>query len=182
MARHLESGLTDKQYRFCHEYMIDCDGAKAAVRAGYSTVQSNVMAHRLLNEHPKVGAYLQKLREEELKKFNLSKERVINELIKIAFSDISDFVIWDKGKVILNFSEKISKDKTAAISEVKKTQSGVSIKLHSKIDALDKLCKHLGLYKDPIAEALANRLKVDLTTIPVEKAAEEYQKSLKECT
>ncbi len=31
-----KKGLTDKQKRFCDEYLIDCNATQAAIRAGYS--------------------------------------------------------------------------------------------------------------------------------------------------
>ena len=40
--------LTVKQQRFVDEYLVDCNGARAAVAAGYGVAGSRVAAHRLL--------------------------------------------------------------------------------------------------------------------------------------
>lgn len=40
--------MTPKQKRFCDEYLIDCNGAQAAIRAGYSPKTANEQGSRLL--------------------------------------------------------------------------------------------------------------------------------------
>lgn len=57
---------------------------------------------------------------------------------------------WGNGGVTLRESSELTDDEAAAVSEVIETTTkdggSVKIKLHSKTDALDKLCKHLGIY------------------------------------
>ena len=43
-----ESGLTDKQERFAHEYLIDQNASAAALRAGYSARSHRARASQLL--------------------------------------------------------------------------------------------------------------------------------------
>ena len=40
--------LTDKQKRFCDEYLIDCNATQAAIRAGYSESTATAQGARLL--------------------------------------------------------------------------------------------------------------------------------------
>jgi len=40
--------LTDKQIRFCEEYLIDLNATQAAIRAGYSVKTANEQAGRLI--------------------------------------------------------------------------------------------------------------------------------------
>lgn len=40
--------MTDKQKRFCDEYLIDCNATQAAIRAGYSPKTANEQGNRLL--------------------------------------------------------------------------------------------------------------------------------------
>jgi phage terminase small subunit len=40
--------LTDKQQRFCQEYIVDMNATEAAVRAGYSAHTAKQQGHRLL--------------------------------------------------------------------------------------------------------------------------------------
>lgn len=49
--------MTPKQKRFCDEYLIDTDGAKAAIRAGYSERSAKQIASELLTK-PDLRAYI----------------------------------------------------------------------------------------------------------------------------
>ena len=40
--------MTDKQERFCEEYMIDLNATQAAIRAGYSPKTANEQGSQLL--------------------------------------------------------------------------------------------------------------------------------------
>lgn len=40
--------MTEKQKRFCDEYLIDCNATQAAIRAGYSAKTANEQSTRLL--------------------------------------------------------------------------------------------------------------------------------------
>ena len=42
--------MTEKQKRFCEEYLIDCNGTQAAIRAGYSKKTARQMANLLLTK------------------------------------------------------------------------------------------------------------------------------------
>ena len=42
--------MTDKQKRFCEEYIIDCNGTQAAIRAGYSKKAARQIADRLMSK------------------------------------------------------------------------------------------------------------------------------------
>lgn len=51
--------LTDKQKRFCEEYLIDLNATQAAIRAGYSPKTAEQTASRLLR-NVKVQEYIAK--------------------------------------------------------------------------------------------------------------------------
>lgn len=50
--------MTDKQKRFCDEYLIDCNATQAAIRAGYSKKTANEQGNRLL-ANVSVKAYIE---------------------------------------------------------------------------------------------------------------------------
>lgn len=50
--------MTEKQKRFAQEYLIDCNGTQAAIRAGYSPISAYSEASRLLR-NDNVQNYLQ---------------------------------------------------------------------------------------------------------------------------
>lgn len=59
MAIKMAGELSPKRRRFADEYLIDCNGSKAAVRAGYSEKSSKSTASRLLDD-PAVRKYIDK--------------------------------------------------------------------------------------------------------------------------
>lgn len=83
--------LTEKQKRFAAEYLVDLNATKAAERAGYSTKTAYAQGHRLLKNAEVAGlvAALQKARAEKLE---LSADRVLLELMRVAYSNIRAFL------------------------------------------------------------------------------------------
>ena len=55
--------LTERQRRFCEEYLIDGNASQAAIRAGYSKRSATVVSTTLM-KNPQVQAYLKKLLDE----------------------------------------------------------------------------------------------------------------------
>lgn len=78
--------LTEKQKRFCEEYLIDLNATQAAVRAGYSPKTASRIAVELLNK-THVSQYLAKLMQVRSESTKITSEQVVKELEKIAFSD-----------------------------------------------------------------------------------------------
>lgn len=78
--------LTEKQKRFCEEYLIDLNATQAAVRAGYSAKTASRIAIELLNK-THVSEYLAKLMRDRSENTKITSEQVIKELEKVAFSD-----------------------------------------------------------------------------------------------
>lgn len=64
MAENAAKELTDKQRRFVREWMIDMNGTRAAIRAGYSEKSAAQTANRLMKT-PEVRAYRDELLKEE---------------------------------------------------------------------------------------------------------------------
>ena len=142
----------ERQELFCQEYLVDLNRSKAAVRAGYSEHAKHDIAYELMG-NPKILIRIEYLKMERQKKLRFDQESVIKELQKVAFSNILDFVEVTKDgikfKEDMNF-DPVLYDKAGAVQELtsekgKKTKIG--IKLYDKIQALDKLMKHLDLYE-----------------------------------
>nr|DAN97431.1 MAG TPA: Terminase small subunit [Caudoviricetes sp.]DAR67163.1 MAG TPA: Terminase small subunit [Caudoviricetes sp.] len=55
--------MTERQRRFCEEYLIDGNASQAAIRAGYSKRSATVVSTTLM-KNPQVQAYLKKLLDE----------------------------------------------------------------------------------------------------------------------
>ena len=74
--------LTAKQARFVDEYLVDCNGAAAAVRAGYSPGSAKVAASRLLtiDNHPVVVAIRARQREDAVR-LSVTRNDVVRGLL-----------------------------------------------------------------------------------------------------
>ena len=78
--------LTEKQKRFCEEYLIDHNATQAAIRAGYSAKTANRIASQNLSKLD-IQNYLELLMQERSKRTEITADSVVNEIAKIAFSD-----------------------------------------------------------------------------------------------
>jgi len=71
--------FTDKQKKFCREYIIDLNASAAAIRAGYSPKTAGEQAVALLKD-PNVSKFVKGLQEKIAKKLEITAEMVLAEL------------------------------------------------------------------------------------------------------
>ena len=155
--------LTPRQQRFVAEYLIDLNATAAARRAGYSTRTAHNQGPRLLaNVEVQQAIQLSMSRRED--RTQIKADNVLNELAKIAFSDLRSFVEWNATAVTLKDSAGLAPEASACVSEVSQTVSegggSIRFKLHDKVAALKLLGEHLGLFdnrRDPI-DAILERI------------------------
>ena len=81
----------------------------------------------------------------------VSVDRVVAELARIGFSNVTDALQVKNGKIYLLDSDKMTPDLKAAISEIRQGRDGVVVRFHDKRGALELLGKHLGLFKENTA-------------------------------
>lgn len=150
MAKTEGVKLTPKQARFVLEYTKDFNGTQAAMRAGYSQKTASIQAFDLLRK-PNVQEAVQKSCQKTAAKLEITRERLIAEYAKLAFSNMGEFAKWNADRVDLIDSETLTPDQTAAVAEIGQTvtKDGGSIrfKLHDKKGALDSLAKMCGFDK-----------------------------------
>lgn len=141
--------LTAKQARFVEEYLIDLNASAAARRAGYSHKRSDAIGFDLLR-NTEIQAAIAIEQRERSARTGITADRVIAEIAKIAFADPRKVMTWGPSGVTLKDSETLSDADAAIVSEVSESisqaGSSVKVKLHSKLDALEKLAKHVGVY------------------------------------
>lgn len=137
--------LPPRQRKFVQEYLIDLNATQAAIRAGYSPKAANNVGPRLL-VNARVQAAIQQAMSRREKRTEITADRVLNELAKIAFSDLKDFVEFGPGGIKIKPSDQVDGTVLSEVSEmVAKGSAVTSVKLHSKMKALELLSKHLGL-------------------------------------
>jgi phage terminase small subunit len=83
------SDLTAKQKLFVSEYLLDANGTKAAIRAGYNPKNAVVISSQNLRKL-NVAAAIQKAQEERSLKTGISAEYVLTTLKKTTDAAIAD--------------------------------------------------------------------------------------------
>lgn len=143
--------LNAKRRRFVCEYLVDQNATRAAIRAGYSRKTARAIGSRLLTK-----VDIQRAIAVRLEKHEVTADRVVGELAKIAFSNVADYLaIEPDGSARINFS-KITRDEFAGIRELRihaggggangRKPSGFRLSLRHKLRALDLLGRYLGLF------------------------------------
>lgn len=145
--------MTNKQKRFCDEYLIDLNATQAAIRAGYSPKSAHSIATENMQK-PAVRTRIDKALATRSKRTGVNADRVVRELARVAFVNPSDVIDMDNATLKADATD----DDTAAVASVKvKTiptadGQGVEreIKMADKLKALELLGRHLGMFTDKV--------------------------------
>jgi phage terminase small subunit len=78
--------LSDKQKRFCDEYLIDLNATQAAIRAGYSKKSAYSIGEENLKK-PEILERVKLLMAKREERTEITQDRVLNELAKLGFFD-----------------------------------------------------------------------------------------------
>ncbi len=165
--------LTAKQQRFCDEYLIDLNATQAAIRAGYSKKTANEQGARLL-VNVSIQKKISELQKEREKRTEITQDSVLHELALIAFAKASDYakvvekdaMVEVEGNMIPVLDEdgnpvkyrtvepiltdELTEEQKKAIAVIKKGRDGFEIKPYSKIQALELLGRHLGMFTEKV--------------------------------
>ena len=149
--------MNDRNRKFCDEYLVDFNGKQAAIRAGYSKRRAEVTAAELLSS-TEVQKYLQLKKQKIIEKLEISQERTMKEIARLAFSDVRKLFNGNGGLID---PSNLDDDTAAAIASVEvfeefdgrggeREQIGVTkkVKLWDKTKALEMLAKHFKIYSD----------------------------------
>lgn len=75
--------LTDKQKRFCEEYLIDLNATQAAIRSGYSEKTAGSIGDENLKK-PEIAEFIKELQREISERTKITSDWVINRLKEIS--------------------------------------------------------------------------------------------------
>lgn len=153
------SKLPPKQLLFVKYYVVSKNATDAARKAGYSKKTAHSQGPRLL-ENVGVAAQIKKIFDAQTKKLedefaleNITKERMIRELSITALSDLKDFVKYEDGKFRVVSTDDLG-ERSKALRKCKSVDTlhggSVEVELHSKLDAIEKICKLMGWIKDKV--------------------------------
>lgn len=190
--------LTPKVQRFIDEYLIDMNPAAAYLRAGYKATgeAASVNARRLLRNAP-VSLEIARKQKATAAKLEISREEALQEAWNIVKADANELIEYRRfacpacfGKeydradprqdcdacggeghpnVMVKDTRNLSQQARSLYAGVKITKDGIEVKMHSKLDALEKVFKHLGLY------AADKKLDVTTTALGPEPSREDAQ-------
>jgi phage terminase small subunit len=130
----------DRQIQFAQEYVVDFNGKQAAIRAGYSAKSAEVTACKMLRT-AKVRSEIERLLADDVGRRNEIRERNINELLPLAYTD--------------------------AAVEVKRDKDGnvIEVSFRDKLRAIELLGKMHGLFTDKIDVSGGLSLEVKQTVV-----------------
>ncbi|MCT7911661.1 terminase small subunit [Arcobacter lacus] len=144
--------LTPKQKLFCDYYLISLNATEASIKAGYSKKTAKEIGAENLTK-PNIKEYLQNSMNKRAEKLEITADKVIGEIAKLAFANTTDILeITDTSIKI----KDLSKLDTSCISSAEEVfdkdgcRVGVKVKLHDKTKNLELLGRHLGLFKDKV--------------------------------
>lgn len=162
--------MTIRMKRFCREYPVDWNATQAAIRAGYAPHAANRRAYVLIND-PAVVAEIQKHVHVLNHKADVTVERVLTELARIAFADITAAIQIRNGRVRVVDTDSLTSDQRSAIAEIAETEGGIRVRTHSKDRALEQLAKHLGMFIDRTEHSGGLKLEHALSDADLERIA-----------
>lgn len=154
--------LSEKQERFCNEYLIDFHVTNATIRAGYPPKSAAAVGSKLL-KNAKISARIAQLRAAASAKTGVSLERNLDQLGAMAFADPAEMYNPDTGE-LLPVTQMPAHIRRAIMSiEVDEINvNGIvlgqtkKIKLSDRNKAADMIMRHLGEYKKDNAQKQTN--------------------------
>jgi phage terminase small subunit len=143
--------LTAKQQAFVREYLVDLNATQAAIRAGYSAASARLIGCENLTK-PDIVSAIEEAKIARSHRTQVTADRVVEELARIAFSDLRRAACWGPEGVTLLPSDSLDDAAAASVESVSQTttQAGgsIRIKLHPKTPALKTLAEHTGVLKE----------------------------------
>lgn len=119
--RNPEDGLTDKQRRFCAEYMVDRNATKAAIRAGFSAATAAQIAYQLFQK-PSVQGEVKRLEDAAMKRLHVSADKVLAEWANLGWSDPGSLV-WRIGEKD-SMDREVHEEEAACENDCKRPHAG----------------------------------------------------------
>jgi len=106
--------LTEKQIRFCQEYIIDLNGTQSAIRAGYSEDTAASIASENLTK-PNIQEYVQQLLDERAVRTKATADFVISEIYYLISFDPN--IVYDENNRLKDIAS-IPKEARKAIASI----------------------------------------------------------------
>jgi phage terminase small subunit len=163
VADNRQIKLTRLQAAFLREYLICRNASQAMRKAGYKSKNPDVDSHQLM-KNKLIAAAIAEHEKKAQEKFEITHERILKELAKVAFDDeqdvdIGDMMDWDAGSVSMIPKDIMAKKAIRQIKSLKEVigkdgSRGIAleVKNYDKVKALKLLGDHVGLWKHSLPD------------------------------
>lgn len=142
----MEKKMTEKQKRFCDEYLIDLNATQAAIRAGYSKKTAKVIANENLTK-PNIKEYIAERMAEKEKELIADQDEVLKYLTSVLRGESLSTEI-----VVEGIGEGCSEARTMTKQPSEK----------DKLKAAELLGKRYGLYTDKVETDVDMELNISI--------------------
>ena len=142
----MEKKMTEKQKRFCDEYLIDLNATQAAIRAGYSKKTAKVIANENLTK-PNIKEYIAERMAEKEKELIADQNEVLKYLTSVLRGESLSTEI-----VVEGIGEGCSEARTMTKQPSEK----------DKLKAAELLGKRYGLYTDKVETDVDMELNISI--------------------
>lgn len=138
------AGMTDKQKRFCDEYLIDLNATQAAIRAGYSKKTANRIATENLSK-PVIKEYIAARMSEKESKLIADQDEVLRYLTSVMRGESSAEIV-----VVEGIGEGMSKARKVMKAPDEK----------ERLKAAEQLGKRYGLWTEKVEQQVDMELNI----------------------
>lgn len=149
----MEINLTNKQRRFCEEYVIDLNATQAAIRAGYREKTARFIGSENLSK-PNIKNCIEKLQADISKRNRITIDYLVTEFHAIEKDSINNYVDFKKVRngVKMILKKDYAEMDTRNIQQLNMYPGGSikSIKLYARDNALEQLGRHIGFFNDQL--------------------------------
>lgn len=181
------ANMTEKQIRFCEEYLVDLNATQAAIRAGYSEKRASEQAYQLLQKTT-VQNFIQQRKADRIERTEITQDFVLRELMDMASVNATDYArivekhatvnvegaeiqLYDsEGNPVMYrtvepvLTEELTEVQKKALAVIKKGRDGFEIKPYDKLKILELLGRHLGMWdKKTEADIEEQRVRIEKT-------------------
>lgn len=140
------ANMTDKQKRFCDEYLIDLNATQAAIRAGYSKKTANRIATENLSK-PVIKEYISKRMAEKESKLIADQDEVLKYLTSVLRGESQSEIV-----VVENCGDFTSEARTMQKAPDEK----------ERLKAAELLGKRYGLYTEKVDQSVDMELNITI--------------------
>lgn len=138
--------LTDKQERFCAEYMKDLNATQAAIRAGYSEKTATVIGYENLTK-PHIQSKIEALKKIRAQENKVDADWVLQRWKEIAEADLLSFFNDEEDGFVLKSIKELPKELRKYVTKIKTVSGGMQIEFVSKEMALKMIGEHVDFSK-----------------------------------